>query len=346
MSKETLFSRILLLILCALIASVCFWHLNQSYDPLARYPYATEKNRKIILKYLDGEDIDYMISQQLRPKYYMDFIKEKDFDIHQTLYYYTAKTVNEESNPYIVNFINKYNSYFTRDDLEHLLKHYSYLDLTTFYENDKTAEKSVQLATDPSDPFLILDSNTTVYKYVPSDMRSDGDITVKSEMNDDLKDMQQTYISMMGAPALNIESGYKSYDECIQYNDELEKSYSKKILKQFVRAAGQNEYQLGYTICIEGHSTWVTSCLQHTSNNEVDYSSVMNTMSDSQKSLIVWLEENAYHFGFIIRYPEGATSTNMAYQPFVLRYVGKEAAKDMHTSKKTMEETDFSDMEM
>ena len=49
------------------IFAVCFYWMNQSYDPLARYPYADEVDREVLLKYLDQEDINYLISQQIRP---------------------------------------------------------------------------------------------------------------------------------------------------------------------------------------------------------------------------------------------------------------------------------------
>ena len=48
------------------VFAVCFYWMNQSYDPLARYPYADEADREILLKYLDQEDINYLISQQIR----------------------------------------------------------------------------------------------------------------------------------------------------------------------------------------------------------------------------------------------------------------------------------------
>ncbi len=43
-----------------------------------------------------------------------------------------------------------------------------------------------------------------------------------------------------------------------------------------------------------------------------------------------WIEENAYKFGFIIRFTEGYESiTGYMYEPWHLRYIGKEAANDM-----------------
>lgn len=52
-----------------------------------------------------------------------------------------------------------------------------------------------------------------------------------------------------------------------------------------------------------------------------------------------WLYENAYKFGFIIRYPDGKQSvTGILFEPWHYRYVGKEAAKDIYESGLCLEE--------
>lgn len=53
----------------------------------------------------------------------------------------------------------------------------------------------------------------------------------------------------------------------------------------------------------------------------------------------VWLEKHAPEYGFIIRYPKGKEKiTGYQYEPWHIRYVGAEAAKDMAAKKQTMEE--------
>ena len=53
-----------------------------------------------------------------------------------------------------------------------------------------------------------------------------------------------------------------------------------------------------------------------------------------------WLSERAYEYGFIIRYPDGKEEiTGYQYEPWHMRYVGKELAKEMHdTGFTTLEE--------
>ncbi|MCR5509001.1 MAG: M15 family metallopeptidase [Lachnospiraceae bacterium] len=52
-----------------------------------------------------------------------------------------------------------------------------------------------------------------------------------------------------------------------------------------------------------------------------------------------WLKENAYKFGFILRYPEGKEYiTGITFEPWHYRYVGKDAAQEITERDITLEE--------
>ena len=52
-----------------------------------------------------------------------------------------------------------------------------------------------------------------------------------------------------------------------------------------------------------------------------------------------WFHEHCWEYGFIMRYPKGKEDiTGIEYEPWHYRYVGKEAAKEMHESGQTLEE--------
>lgn len=52
-----------------------------------------------------------------------------------------------------------------------------------------------------------------------------------------------------------------------------------------------------------------------------------------------WLEENCYRFGFILRYPKDKTDiTGIKYEPWHFRFVGRQAATEMHELGLTLEE--------
>lgn len=59
----------------------------------------------------------------------------------------------------------------------------------------------------------------------------------------------------------------------------------------------------------------------------------------SSEQVYSWLAENAYKYGFILRYPSGKeTITGIEYEPWHYRYVGKEAAKKIYYEQITLEE--------
>ena len=52
-----------------------------------------------------------------------------------------------------------------------------------------------------------------------------------------------------------------------------------------------------------------------------------------------WLCDNAYKFGFILRYPKDKDGiTGYTYEPWHYRFVGREAATDIYFGKLTLEE--------
>ncbi|WZY01404.1 M15 family metallopeptidase [Bacillus sp. FSL W7-1360] len=53
----------------------------------------------------------------------------------------------------------------------------------------------------------------------------------------------------------------------------------------------------------------------------------------------IWVAENAHHYGFVIRYPEGKEEiTGYRYEPWHLRYVGEKVANDLIKYDYTLEE--------
>ena len=70
----------------------------------------------------------------------------------------------------------------------------------------------------------------------------------------------------------------------------------------------------------------------------------MNNMASAQTAFgetaaAKWLEENAYKFGFILRYPKDKSDiTNIIYEPWHFRYVGRYHATRMHQTGLCLEE--------
>ena len=60
--------------------------------------------------------------------------------------------------------------------------------------------------------------------------------------------------------------------------------------------------------------------------------------SDSDE-VYFWLAQNAWKYGFILRYPQGKEDiTGIDFEPWHYRYVGYEAAKTIYEEGITLEE--------
>lgn len=121
---------------------------------------------------------------------------------------------------------------------------------------------------------------------------------------------------------LTAVSGYRSYStQKALFNNEV-KRYGEAAAKKSVAYPGQSEHQTGLSI-------------------DVSSPSINNTLSESfgETKEGKWLKENAKSFGFIIRYPKDKVNiTGYSYEPWHIRYVGKDAAAYISSSNITLDE--------
>jgi len=142
----------------------------------------------------------------------------------------------------------------------------------------------------------------------------DYDPGVSSEAYDALKKL----IADAKAEGLTITflSGYRGY------------SYQKKVYENWCV-----KYPNGQADRISarpGHS-------EHQLGLSFDVNSLEFEFADTPEGL--WLAENCYKYGFIIRYPEGMEHiTGYMYEPWHIRYLGNELAEKVHNSGLTLEE--------
>lgn len=105
-----------------------------------------------------------------------------------------------------------------------------------------------------------------------------------------------------------VQSGYRSYD----YQKLLYEGYVKRDGEEkaslYSAKAGQSEHQTGLAL---------------------DLNSVSDSFANTKEGK--WVNDNAYKYGFIIRYPKNKESeTGYKYEPWHLRYVGLELAKELY----------------
>ncbi|MBI6871243.1 D-alanyl-D-alanine carboxypeptidase family protein [Clostridium aciditolerans] len=120
--------------------------------------------------------------------------------------------------------------------------------------------------------------------------------------------------------ALNAVSGYRSYD----YQSQL---FSRNIkanpnANQFSARPGESEHQTGLAMDVSSPSV----------NNNLT-----QAFGDTKEGK--WLVENAPDFGFILRFPKGKENiTGYQYEPWHIRYVGKDVARQIANQNITLEE--------
>ena len=93
-----------------------------------------------------------------------------------------------------------------------------------------------------------------------------------------------------------------------------------RIVETYCFPPGRSEHQTG--LCMDMHNVDVGK--QETFNNT---------------PAARWLEENAYRFGFILRYPAGKEHiTGAVYESWHFRFVGRTLATYLHDNGLTLDE--------
>lgn len=117
-------------------------------------------------------------------------------------------------------------------------------------------------------------------------------------------------------------SGYRSYDRQAEIFFNKAKNVGDEEANQLVAYPGQSEHQTGLAIDV----------------SSPDFGFKLEE-EFGETTAGIWLQQNAYQFGFIIRYPKGKENlTGYEYEPWHLRYVGKEAALQIQQNQITLEE--------
>ena len=332
--------RIIFVLFLIGLFGCCYYVMNQHYDELARYPYElSDDEREVVLAHLDAEGINYLVTQKIEPDQFLPFLEIEDFDLNNTLWYTRAMATREEDAAYIVNFINKYRDHMQYGALVSLLTNYNYNVLTRFYDEGSPYGENLNLIADPTQRYTLIKKTQTLYTYEPkslvviTDLPHDNivdnlnDILIQEEVVTPLKELLAAAkeINQKEYGDMTIIAGYMSYEDQIALFEQMKKEYATDFDKRW-DLPGQSEYQLGYTISLRP-------------NEDTSQSDVLSTEEKEQAN---WLKENAYKYGFIIRYAKQKESvTGKTYQPYTLRYVGKETAKIMYDQEKAMEEMDF-----
>lgn len=339
--KRCIFVLSLIALFC-----VCFYQMNQHYDKLARYPHELSEEQRTQVLTLSTEDINYLVAQKIEPQQFLPYIEMEGFELANTLWYDTAMVTRKDETQYIVSFINKYKSHMEYGQLEDILKNYSYNVLTRFFDEGDATIANAELVANPSDMYAIINGKQTVFTYEPSDLvninslphknivEGMNDITIKKEVLKPLQELGEAAyeINRKTFGDMSIVAGYISYEDQVALFEKAKKEFENEDVLEYWDYPGQSEYQLGYTIQLKPNETSASK------KDDKD----TKEPNEEEKQQAVWLRENAYKYGFVVRYPkEKEKITGKKYQPYTLRYVGREMALKMQDQKQVMEDAKF-----
>ena len=196
--------------------------------------------------------------------------------------------------------------------------------------NETTSEDINLLYNNPNDEYLVLvnkehsleenyEPNDLVIPNIPlqtsSDMTAHVRYQVAVELENMFNDAKKDGINLIGI------SGYRSCDyQTTVYNDAVANE-GVVAADSYVAHPGHSEHQTGLSIDILSS----------------EYSTLDEGFENTEA--FKWLSENINSYGFIIRYPKGKEDiTGYSYEPWHLRYVGKNAAKEITENQLTLEE--------
>ena len=119
-----------------------------------------------------------------------------------------------------------------------------------------------------------------------------------------------------------FDSEYLFENYFSQGKTQLSAADAKKVVLSYSAEPGTSEHQTG--LCVD----FITE----------EMAGKLDTSFEDYE-VFTWLSENAYKFGFILRYPKEKESiTGYTYEPWHYRFVGREVATDIHYSGLTLEE--------
>lgn len=355
-----------------------FYVVNLHFDKFYRVNGVNNDNRVLIEKYLSDDEQEYLIDNQISIDLFIDYIEYDDFQLVNYQYYnllkgthrYTkVESILETGNSLAtrLNYLYHQQAYDQAKVLVHNALEEAFLNTDNFnfdyidiYTSVKTlygkhdysfvqdSEKYILCLQDMGYKDLekisqIMEMLTQAYdqqaltELLTATLPADVNIVFDPYELDTLVN-KQNYIGqyepkelllVQDIPRINYTMYLQkdAYNALLKLYADLSKEYKGFLLRGAYQSThtladdevGYNEAQLGLTIVV--------------TQSELPYQEFANT------EMSQWLEEHAYEYGFILRYPQRKASiTNQAYDAHIYRYVGKSLAKSLHDSHLTLEE--------
>ncbi len=181
------------------------------------------------------------------------------------------------------------------------------------------------------DAFLLLvnSKNTLSSSYVPTELENVKNTRADGRAKQQLvsyaaKALEAMFKEMYeaGYTDVTVTSGYRTYayqqqlfssytNKELSANSSLTKAQAEAIVETYSARPGTSEHQSG--LCIDMHNLGSAD------------------KAFAKQKAYTWLYDNAWKFGFILRFPEDKTDiTGISFEPWHYRYVGRYHAWKIH----------------
>lgn len=365
--------------LCFLVFISSFIFLNTKYDKFYRVNGINNENRSLIEHYLSNQEQKYLIDNAIPVSKFIDYLKDDNFSLFNYEYYNVLKEngkykenyqiinktnviVNKLRLKYGSNSLNKFkdliindlqeyylasdefifdniayyqilrtkyptasnklifdtNSYITvlknekiSDNLESILEnltnHYDNEGLEEFFNKPLNNEFRRLYSFDSMS--VVLDNTTYIGMYQPSKLIAVSNIPRIYYTMHIEKDTQKALKTMYNALPTSLKKKFILSQAYVDFE-----SLASKNLNP-----GFSELQLGTSILIKQKK--------------------LGSIGFETTELFKWLEQNAYMYGFVLRYPNDKVSfTGQNFNSSLFRYVGVKIATKMKENNWSLEE--------
>lgn len=171
---------------------------------------------------------------------------------------------------------------------------------------------------------------------LPEDYEPDDLVFLEVPLYNNDKNNEANYLRKEAADALKelftaaqkesyeliARSGYRSYATQASLYEQYVEQDGVEAADTYSARPGHSEHQTGLTIDITSDSV---------------HGGLTESFGETEEGK--WIAENAYRFGFVVRYPQDRTAeTGYQYEPWHLRYVGVQAATEIYQDQLILED--------
>ena len=185
------------------------------------------------------------------------------------------------------------------------------LDVTVLVNKEQILDKDYV----PLEMYVVDENENNFHQF--------KDASLKPMLRSDIKEYVDKLINdaqELGLPII-VDSGYRSF------------KYQQVILDALIKEKGDEAFKL---VALPGAS-------EHQTGLAIDFAYYENgiyndDVKENDKEAI-WLKNNAWKYGFILRYPKGKENvTGYNFEPWHFRFVGLKLAKYLFKNDLTLEE--------